>query len=152
MELVKIEYSLPHNPLVGGSSPSCLISFMIFMETEELEYWLSILLPTLGVIGTLIIGYFKLKKQISADRKNLDRKFKLNKDWQDSKSFLPIILCLSQNLLNLHYAFLFKGKFCPSIEAKMPLLYKNKKDNTAERSYLFFQIGMNIINDTKQLI
>jgi len=54
------------------------------------------------------------------------------------------------NLLNLHYAFLFRGSFCPSIEAKCPTLEKNS--DKAERGYQFLQMGIEIINDTKQII
>jgi len=102
-----------------------------FMKSTTLQFF--------GIIATLIFGYYKLKKQ-----------FRLNKDWEDSKNFIPILLRLSQNLLNLHYVFLFRGKFCPPIEAKCPTL--EKPNEKAERGYQFLQIGIEIINDLKQIV
>ncbi len=118
-----------------------------------------------GLISALgsIIGIFfsnkskfkQLDKQISANKEDIDRKFKLNKNWQDSRQFLPGILNLSTNLKDFYYFLLYKGTFWPSTEAIRPTIDSDGKEGTispAERGLSFLKIGLKIIEEVKTII
>ncbi len=70
--------------------------------------------------------------------------------YHDSKSILPILLEIIEDLEILEQAFIFRGIFCPLIEYKAPDLALG--NNQAQRSHQFHMIGRRIIKNCRSII
>lgn len=105
---------------------------------------------TLGGVATLIItGFFGIL--------NIKKQLKLQKNYQDTKDNLPILLEILNDLNILHQAFLFKGTFCPLLEHRCPTLtqqdsFKEGEMSYAQRTYQFHLIGLRVINNCRKII
>ncbi len=130
------------------------------METN-LHPYIEPILTLAGILIPLILsGWWALKNlklQMKADKEKILKEFSLQKNYQDTKDSLPILLEILDDLNTLNQAFVFKGTFCPPIEHRMPTL--SMKDSSkegemsyAQRGYQFRLIGLRIISNCRKIV
>ena len=98
---------------------------------------------------------------IFASWKNIIKKFSLNRNWQDSKEYLPILINLLKDLKTLQYAFLFHGPrsktHCPNKEHRAPTIteYDSEKEgefSIAQRCFYLLTFALNILDNCRKII
>ena len=98
---------------------------------------------------------------IFASWKNIIKKFSLNRNWQDSKEYLPIFINLLEDLKTLHYAFLHHSNIdqtiCPNKEHRAPTIteYDSEKEgefSIAQRHFYLLTFGINILDNCRRII
>ena len=96
-----------------------------------------------------------------ATRKSLIKKFSLNRNWQDSKEYLPILINLLEDLKTLQYAFLHHSSidqtFCPNKEHRIPTITKHDSEkkgefSIAQRHFYLLTFGINILDNCRRII
>ena len=115
-------------------------------QQKDIYDYLVLILPVLGALGGVFLaGWFG----------NKSSKQQLNCEKQ--KENVPILLQLLNDLKSLEEFFVFNGKFCPSLEHRMPELSMVDGDgiNTmsfAQREHQFRKIGSRIIENCRRII
>lgn len=116
-------------------------------EETILKFLGNILLSSIssGIVSTIISSRMANKQR------------KLQNQYEDAKSNLPVLLEILEDLEKLEQAYIFRGQFCPLIEHRVPFFSDKDGDGIitmsyAQRGHQFRVIGYRIIRNCRQVI
>jgi hypothetical protein len=116
--------------------------FEVISEPTIIVSIISSIITLLGVLIGVYISHRGLKKQ-------------LKNDPQNAKDYLLIFIELLDNLNILTMGLLYRGRYCPLIEHRVPKFSQNDGEadmSYAQRAHFFFAIGYKIIQNSRKLI